>query len=500
MFAGKKSAQIREILINESAWEEMTCLFAPSQVVTAIDTAETVNADEPEQVEEHDDRSQIHLVEQLHEMLLSAPLPHHAVINIDSVPYLDLDAAIALIPGIDEAAFCNGPFFQLTYRDGSLDGMWIVRDVNNLRLIQLGDNCAGMQVSTSEPRNTSSLKSLFDTSMYQPLDIPEAPSVNEAASPPQTPLELPQPRLNAPVAEEASSVAEQTNAHSEPDSVIATEYEQYGHLLEETLDSDGEAYSDLIASDSTEAEYPATDPQSSDFAQLPRETALSVAPGDLDYSEAAIKPPAPDATGKETILTSPEPAEDVRETVAAVEKASHLSPALARLFAVSTHAEKKHEKTQEPSPVKEVKNPTSSTTVKAPISIEPPGAEEKEAVEEFTLLNDGEVTELEYVEIATMLHQILTKLSGSFKRKRKNRFMVLTQNTFYLTQSCIEKYGTQLNAPELFNQLPQYQVTSGAVVNTKCIAFNIPTLVAASDRAKVDIELIINKLKEVGNL
>ncbi|MQS20361.1 hypothetical protein HeN100_08745 [Escherichia coli] len=33
MFAGKKSAQIREILINESAWEEMTCLFAPSLVI-----------------------------------------------------------------------------------------------------------------------------------------------------------------------------------------------------------------------------------------------------------------------------------------------------------------------------------------------------------------------------------------------------------------------------------------------------------------------------------
>ncbi|MEI0134195.1 hypothetical protein R1M29_24805, partial [Klebsiella sp. 91194] len=27
-----KSAQIREILISESAWEEMTCLFAPSTV------------------------------------------------------------------------------------------------------------------------------------------------------------------------------------------------------------------------------------------------------------------------------------------------------------------------------------------------------------------------------------------------------------------------------------------------------------------------------------
>ncbi|WP_420729283.1 hypothetical protein, partial [Klebsiella pneumoniae] len=31
-FAGKKSAQIREILISESAWEEMTCLFAPSLI------------------------------------------------------------------------------------------------------------------------------------------------------------------------------------------------------------------------------------------------------------------------------------------------------------------------------------------------------------------------------------------------------------------------------------------------------------------------------------
>jgi hypothetical protein len=33
---GKKSAQIREILISESAWEEMTCLFAPS---LAVETA-----------------------------------------------------------------------------------------------------------------------------------------------------------------------------------------------------------------------------------------------------------------------------------------------------------------------------------------------------------------------------------------------------------------------------------------------------------------------------
>ncbi|MDZ3504307.1 hypothetical protein M2E44_12320, partial [Klebsiella pneumoniae] len=38
-FAGKKSAQIREILISESAWEEMTCLFAPSLVLCRIDNS-----------------------------------------------------------------------------------------------------------------------------------------------------------------------------------------------------------------------------------------------------------------------------------------------------------------------------------------------------------------------------------------------------------------------------------------------------------------------------
>ncbi|MGF7274052.1 hypothetical protein KD793_14715 [Klebsiella pneumoniae] len=39
MFAGKKSAQIREILISESAWEEMTCLFAPSLSIISLSNA-----------------------------------------------------------------------------------------------------------------------------------------------------------------------------------------------------------------------------------------------------------------------------------------------------------------------------------------------------------------------------------------------------------------------------------------------------------------------------
>nr|WP_255783162.1 hypothetical protein [Klebsiella pneumoniae] len=44
MFAGKKSAQIREILINESAWEEMTCLFALSLSKPAVAGSHTVRS------------------------------------------------------------------------------------------------------------------------------------------------------------------------------------------------------------------------------------------------------------------------------------------------------------------------------------------------------------------------------------------------------------------------------------------------------------------------
>ncbi|BEB19704.1 hypothetical protein VEE42_08860 [Escherichia coli] len=43
MFAGKKSAQIREILISESAWEEMTCLFAPSSAVMKLAINRDIN-------------------------------------------------------------------------------------------------------------------------------------------------------------------------------------------------------------------------------------------------------------------------------------------------------------------------------------------------------------------------------------------------------------------------------------------------------------------------
>ncbi|WP_256974812.1 type IV secretion system protein, partial [Klebsiella pneumoniae] len=39
-----KSAQIREILISESAWEEMTCLFAPSLAKDSKESQDLANS------------------------------------------------------------------------------------------------------------------------------------------------------------------------------------------------------------------------------------------------------------------------------------------------------------------------------------------------------------------------------------------------------------------------------------------------------------------------
>jgi len=62
VFAGKKSAQIREILISESAWEEMTCLFAPSLGVELALKDVGITYCLEERVAEHIKTGELHIV------------------------------------------------------------------------------------------------------------------------------------------------------------------------------------------------------------------------------------------------------------------------------------------------------------------------------------------------------------------------------------------------------------------------------------------------------
>ncbi|MGV7963822.1 MobH family relaxase [Photorhabdus tasmaniensis] len=516
--------------INSGNGDDNTIHLAEPNTSNIAD--ETIDSD---QTEVDENEAKLVLVNQLHEMLLKAPLSNDAVYTVDSVPYLNIDVVIELLPGFEESAFCEEPYFQLTFRDGSLDGLWVVRDVNNLRLVQLGDNCAGVQVSSQTPRTTTTLKPLFDTSMYQTLVITDGPTINESVSLHKQTLELPPPRLNTPHADETVPVDHLPAKTSEPTMVSSEEYEQYDHLLEEVnIENDGRFYSDYCFSDHT---LPVPAPQDGQIVASTKQTdrnglrdpvhlfnESSDMNSDEDHAysttsenivdeteaetpqikiaESLITPPAADASEEMEVGVCPPPSTDCNKNVQTpvVTKSSHLSPALARLFAVNTQSDKSSERSQAKTPSKETAPPSKPAITKSASLRLTPEAADKGAQEEFVMISDGDANELEYVELATMLHHILTKIAVAFKRKRQNRFMVFTQNTFYLTQACVEKYGAQLTAPELFNKLPQYQVSSGAVLNTKCIAFNMPTLIAASDRAKIDLETVINNLKEAGNL
>lgn len=49
------------------------------------------------------------LVNQLHELLLSAPLSNDYIVCVDAVPYLNIDATMALLPGLDEKHSVKSP-------------------------------------------------------------------------------------------------------------------------------------------------------------------------------------------------------------------------------------------------------------------------------------------------------------------------------------------------------------------------------------------------------
>ena len=81
MFAGKKSAQIREILINESAWEEMTCLFAPSLVFRLVIGEQMIDVLGPEKRRRRTTQEKIAIVQQSFEpgMTVSLVARQHGV-------------------------------------------------------------------------------------------------------------------------------------------------------------------------------------------------------------------------------------------------------------------------------------------------------------------------------------------------------------------------------------------------------------------------------------
>lgn len=115
---------------------------------------------------------QTSVIDALTELFTTTKIPDSAICLVDGVPYAVVSEIILLAPGTEESHLAESGLFQQTFREGSFDGQWVIRDENNIAIIALGDSFAGYQMSGRNLRTTK-LKSLLDSGLYQTVELSE---------------------------------------------------------------------------------------------------------------------------------------------------------------------------------------------------------------------------------------------------------------------------------------------------------------------------------------
>lgn len=409
----------------------------------------------------------------LQSMLKTTPVTHNFLRFVDSVPFLVVDAAKQLLPALDDTSFCREPMFQKTHRDGALSGHWIVRDVNDLRLVQLGDCCSGIHMGAHSDENVTELKSLLDTSMYQTLNIAtleQSPDDDEDDYSRDTPLQLPPERLNTHNAEDYQANVEMNSIQ---------ELYLMG-LAEIPPDREAQDAEDLHGIENT---FLAVN-EPSGAKSTPMVPLVSHEPEQVQSTPVK---PEKDAS----------PIRHSASTEKPVSAKPHLSPALARLFAVPTAYS--GEPQSKPTLESDVKPHDQNVSVNdAGNSREevPPADPESDGI--FTLMTEGAPNHAEYELIARDLAVIVIKMKEFFNSARKNRFTLLMGNFLYITQSGIKRFEPDGAEGEesVFIKLPVYRVNCGVIKNTKCFQFDMNQLLTASDRINIDLFTLLDELLE----
>ncbi|EEX1005141.1 helicase [Escherichia coli] len=438
---------------------------------------------EPEQV----------IREELHTLLGEGRVPDEAICFVDAVPYLVIDEIQKIFPRIEDSIFCEEPYFQQTHREGSLNGHWFVRDIHDIRLVQLGDCCAGKQMHNRGARHETTLKSLLDTSMYQMLNIEMSVSPHDSedyAS--KGTLELPPERLHdaAPVPVEECPSALSVNG--EFDDAECSDYDDYySHLMEQC---------DEQVPDITIGYDPCL--LSGDESSAPKEPLPEIA-GDGNGLLPDAKPQEPVVS---TLLTDP-----VQEPVIVADvpcsstppHKPHLSPALARLFAPISDHRDIPDTIDSPIPAEQEQPSTGKASSDQSIMDLPEeisaGPEVKPQKKEyFKQITSGAPTHEEYEEIAKSFYVLLMNMQASFKNKRRNRFMHKAGDLLYVTQAGVERFKSDDDKKDehIFLKLPVFKVNSGVITNTKCYQFDLNNLLSAADRMNLEFSHLIDELLE----
>lgn len=479
----------------------------PSEFKTESEPVPEIEIDALEQ--EEPCNSQVQL-KQLHEQLMETDLPVSMLRLVDSVPYLVIDEVKKVMPDLDDSSFCDEPYFQLTYRDGSLNGHWIVRDVNDMKMVLLGNKCSGRQILNSSNIPSTTLKSLFESSMYQILKLDDglSPGLPDDNNCMQS-LELPPERLNIVNVQVAHPG---DNMQSESLQNSSHELEDYYQYVQEqfTESSDDHALENLSIFEGS-----ATEQSNPDNQNAPKPVSAGFLSNETSQSEVLTSEPEllTNSTHEadtdmpieqcESISTPvndsplpPEPkmSEQIKDKSSDVKQ--HISPFLAQLFAPVSDVQQTAIPSHNGSATSLV-GPSNESDEVSVDSTEPvsPVAQSDES-SSLICLTDSDPTSEDYESVIPILEIVLRKEIE--KSGQKIRTLTEVNSMLYVGCRQIEKsISFSDQAGESYASLsnfPTYRVKHRLVKNINCYQFDINRLLIASERVNLEISPLLECL------
>lgn len=136
------------------------------------------------------------LLQKLETLLKTTELPGNAICLVDGQSYVYVSELLQLVPGLVEQWLIENALFTTSHRTGNLEPEWIVPDVQGKRVIALGIETAGFQISAKSNFSETSLQSLMNNDLYQTISVPEHDSEPEDCFIKMSePLSLPEERF-----------------------------------------------------------------------------------------------------------------------------------------------------------------------------------------------------------------------------------------------------------------------------------------------------------------
>lgn len=441
---------------------------------TVISTADILINEEPinplpDELPTDKEAEKIIKLQQLERSLTSQELPGDALCLVDGQPYAYVSELLQLVPGLDEQWLVENSLFTASHRHGNLEPEWIVPDAFGKRIIALGSETAGFQISAKSNFSETSLQSLMNNDLYQTITVPEDDAdPDDSFLKMSEPLNLPEERLNE----------NQTSMPVEDAGYLSSLYDEYSE--QHLSDSDRNILTE-------EPFLPFT--LLNDF--LPQEIHVEAAEGqDTETSPSDIKTTQTSRTSKKskkaahpeigkveksTLCMTVDVSDENNDSSVQNAPVDRYAADMARLFAPIIKPEKNATPAQPEKP--KAKEPQVST--KRNKSTEPKKSSQIPDISrsdphhvnessssasslELTLQTDAEVSFVDYVAVAQSLNEIFVSiLSSKHKANLLKKYLFTHEEGLFIAQTIFNRNaGLSFEVDkmsELFMRFPLYK-------------------------------------------